>query len=56
VGAVAEFLAAATLAVAPMPARFLVEFLMPCQPSKVAGFEEHQLSKAHTLPAEVLEK
>jgi hypothetical protein len=54
--AVSEFPAAATLAVAPMPARFLVEFLMARQPSRVAGFEEHQLSKAPTLPAEVLEE
>ena len=52
--AVAEFLAA-TLAVASTRAGFPVESLVPHQPFTVTEFGQRPLSKAHTLPAEVLE-
>ena len=44
---------AATLAVAAVPGALLVEALAPRQLSTVAAFEQHQLSRAHIIPAEV---
>ena len=44
---------AATLAVAAVPGALLVEGLAPRQLSTVAAFEQHRLSRVHTIPAEV---
>jgi len=50
----AEAVAAATLAVAAVSAALLEAALAPRQLSRVAAFELHRLSAAHTLQVEVL--
>ena len=49
----AEAVAAATLAVAAVSADLLVAALAPRRVSTAAAFEQHRLSKGHTLPVEV---
>jgi hypothetical protein len=46
--------AAGTLVAAAALGALLAAALAPRQPSTVAAFEQHRLSGAHTLPAEVL--